>query len=138
MHCAGCVNSVEKALSNISEIESVSVQLTTETAVIETSGDSFPAEKVKDAIEKAGYELDEPFGDSVTFDVSGMTCTGCSSAVEKSLKRKGGVISATVNLAAEKAYVKFDTSQTTIKDLEEAIRDAGYEVTGQKKSPQIS
>lgn len=134
MHCAGCVQSVEKALNSVEGVKSASVQLTTESALIESEYDHFPMEKVREAVEKVGYEVEESPGESVTFDVGGMSCTGCSSAVEKSLSRQKGVISANVNLAAEKAFVDFEPGEITTEELAQAIRSAGYEVRGEKKS----
>ncbi len=61
----------------------------------------------------------------VRFRVGGMTCANCSARVERSLGRVTGVQSATVNLAAEIATVRFDT--VGILALLEAVRDAGYE-----------
>ena len=47
-----------------------------------------------------------------TFDVSGMTCAACSSAVEKALSRKEGVLSASVNLVTNTAEVVYDPAKT--------------------------
>ncbi len=61
----------------------------------------------------------------VRFRVGGMTCANCSARVERSLSRIAGVESATVNLAAEIATVRFDA--VDVPALLEAVRDAGYE-----------
>ncbi len=138
MHCAGCVNSVEKALGKVGKVKDASVQLTTESAEIEVEGDDFPYDEVREAIENAGYEVDEPKNDSVTFQIGGMHCTGCSSAVEKAIKKQSGVVSANVNLAAEKAFVDFDSSQISIDQIKESIENAGYEVIDEQKKKPIS
>lgn len=138
MHCAGCVNSVEKALGKVEQVKGASVQLTTESAEIEVEGDDFPFEEVREAIENAGYEVEEPKNDSVTFQIGGMHCTGCSSAVEKAIKKQSGVVSANVNLAAEKAFVDFDSSQISIDQIKESIENTGYEVIDEQKKKPIS
>ena len=50
--------------------------------------------------------------------ITGMTCANCAVTIERSLKRVGGVQSATVNLASERATFAFDTSQVKAVDPE--------------------
>ncbi len=42
------------------------------------------------------------------FQITGMTCAACSTRVEKGLNKMDGVESANVNLALEKATVKYN------------------------------
>jgi P-type Cu+ transporter len=134
MHCAGCTNAVQRAIERVDGVKSANVQLTTEQAVVESDGDQFPLNSVKEAIENAGYSVVQESNESeLVLGIEGMHCTGCSSAVEKALMRKEGVLTATVNLAAENAYVTFDPELTNENKLAEAVREAGYKVTGQKK-----
>ena len=57
--------------------------------------------------------------------VAGMSCAACVARVERAVGRQPGVASATVNLAAQTAVVRFD--QAEIPALLEAVRRAGYE-----------
>jgi P-type Cu+ transporter len=134
MHCAGCVNSVEKVLRNVEGVQKADVQLTTETAQIETEGDTFPMNQIRKAVEQAGFEVEEDSTESLTMQIGGMTCSGCSSAVEKAIARLDGVQSVNVNLPAEKAFVEYDPAQTAPDQIAEAVENAGYEVTRQKKN----
>lgn len=138
MHCAGCVNSVEKALEKVDKVKDASVQLTTESAEIEVEGENFPFDEVREAIENAGYEVEEPKSDSVTFQVGGMHCTGCSSAVEKALRKQDGVVNANVNLTAEKAFVDYNSSMISTDQIKESIENAGYGVIEEQKKKPIS
>ena len=138
MHCAGCTDAVEKALNRMDEVKSANVQLTTESAEIEVDGENFPFEKVREVIENAGYEVVEQKSDSVTFQIGGMHCTGCSSAVEKAIRKKDGVVNANVNLTAEKAFVDFDSAQISIDQIKESIENTGYEVIDEQKKKPIS
>ncbi|MGW9630854.1 heavy metal translocating P-type ATPase [Agromyces sp. NPDC055520] len=61
---------------------------------------------------------------TIDLGIEGMTCASCVSRVEKRLGRLDGV-EAEVNLATEKARVRFPAS-TSIDDLVEAVRQAGY------------
>ena len=64
----------------------------------------------------------------VTLPVEGMTCAACVNRVERALKSVDGVVSAKVNLAAEKATVEYDASQVTLEKLEGAVTEIGYGV----------
>jgi P-type Cu+ transporter len=61
----------------------------------------------------------------VRIGVGGMSCASCVTRVERAIARAPGVDSATVNLAAGTAVVRFE--QATVPALLDAVRDAGYE-----------
>ena len=56
-----------------------------------------------------------------------MTCAACVGRVERGLKKVDGVGLANVNLATERATIKFDPSKTTPKLLFEKVKEIGYE-----------
>lgn len=64
--------------------------------------------------------------------VTGMVCAACTSAIEKSLRSLDGVSAAKVNLATEIASVTYDSGKLKLLDLENAIRNAGYDVIDEK------
>jgi Cu+-exporting ATPase len=57
-----------------------------------------------------------------------MSCASCVEKVQTALKNVPGVVKAGVNFATEKATVEFLTGQVTIRDLAQAVHDAGYEL----------
>ena len=59
--------------------------------------------------------------------ITGMTCASCVARVEAALSEVPGVISASVNLASEKATVEY-TEETNMADLRRAVENAGYEL----------
>ncbi|MFN3595706.1 MAG: heavy metal translocating P-type ATPase [Rubricoccaceae bacterium] len=63
-----------------------------------------------------------------TLAVEGMTCAACVGRVERALARVPGVAEATVNLATERATVRFDPAETSPLALAAAVRAAGYDV----------
>jgi len=69
-----------------------------------------------------------------TLTVGGMHCAACSARVEKALGKLGGVKSAVVNLATEKATVIFDPQALRLSGIKEAIINAGYEVIDTSKN----
>lgn len=133
MHCAGCVNSVEKAIRKVDGVQNVSVQLTTESAYVDYEGD-FPGDEIKNAVQGAGFELaEEPAESEITFDIEGMHCAGCSAAVEKAASKAEGVTDARVNLATNKAFIRFQPDRISPDEIAKRIDDAGYTVVRQKK-----
>ena len=64
----------------------------------------------------------------LTFAISGMTCAACSTRVEKGIARMSGIEEANVNLATEKATIRFNPDEVTIEQVTEKIEKLGYEV----------
>ncbi|WP_307720535.1 heavy metal translocating P-type ATPase [Enterococcus florum] len=54
-----------------------------------------------------------------------MTCANCSARVEKELKETPGVVEASVNLATEKATVRYDETLTA-DQIAQRVEDIGY------------
>jgi heavy metal translocating P-type ATPase len=119
MTCASCVARVEKALKKTTGVVDASVNLATEKATVKVL-DSTDIAAVKKEVEKAGFSI---AAQNIELDIDGMTCASCVARVEKALKQVNGVQSASVNLAAEKAYVQ--GGQLT--DLIAAVKKAGYD-----------
>ena len=60
--------------------------------------------------------------------VEGMTCATCVNRIERFLHRAEGVSDATVNLATERASVRYDPSRIDRAGIVGAIEAAGYDV----------
>ncbi|CAM4323024.1 heavy metal translocating P-type ATPase [Acinetobacter pragensis] len=118
MTCASCVARVEKALKKTPGVIDVAVNLATEKATVKAL-DSTDISALRTAIEKAGFSA---AAKSFELDIDGMTCASCVARVEKALKQVQGVQSATVNLAAEKAFVQGGE----LAELIAAVKKAGY------------
>ena len=102
MTCASCVRRVEKAISAVPGVRAAAVNLATERADVTLGAPATP-QAVIAAIRSAGYEV---AGSSFELGVEGMTCASCVKRVEKAIAGVPGVLSASVNLATERATVK--------------------------------
>jgi Cu+-exporting ATPase len=122
MTCASCVRRVEKAIAAVPGVQSANVNLATERATVGFSNPA-AAGAVLEAISKAGYE---PRIETRDLQIEGMTCASCVRRVEKALAAVPGVLEASVNLATEKATIRFTGGD--VAALEGAVRKAGYEV----------
>ena len=65
----------------------------------------------------------------VLLKIDGMTCSACSSGLEKYLNKQEGV-KATVNLVMNNASIEYDEKKYIIEDLEKFIAKAGFESLG--------
>lgn len=76
--------------------------------------------------------------DRIDLPVTGMTCAACAARIERSLAKAEGVEEASVNLATERAMVRFDPEITGVEKIVETIRDAGYDAIIPAPSAAIS
>ena len=66
----------------------------------------------------------------VLLKIDGMTCSACSSGLEKYLNKQDGVINATVNLVMNNASVEYDENKLDITQIEKFVQKAGFESLG--------
>jgi len=131
MHCASCVHSVEKALSGVPGVASVSVNLLTGEARV-AHAQSVSAGELVAAAERSGYEAaprEDAASNRLRLRIEGMHCASCVRAVEGALARVSGVRDVSVNLATEEASVALSApvSQETLRG---AVEAAGFRVSG--------
>jgi Cu+-exporting ATPase len=123
MTCATCAGTVERKLSQLRGVSKAAVNLASEKATVEYDPSLATEKDLVKAVEDAGYGVAIS---EVVFDVTGMTCATCVQNIETALNGLDGVVSASVNLASEKAYVRYNPEVVTIPRLKKAISDAGY------------
>jgi Cu+-exporting ATPase len=63
-----------------------------------------------------------------TLKIEGMTCSACSSRVERFVRKLDGVDNANVNFATETLSVEFDETKINNENIEDAVVKAGYAV----------
>jgi Cu+-exporting ATPase len=124
MTCTNCAATIEKGLAATPGVEQANVSFASEKASVEYDPEKVDLTKIKDAISQLGYGVATR---KSVFPVRGMTCAACVARVEETLSGVPGVVSAVVNLASEKATVEY-TEGTSIADLKQAVKDAGYEL----------
>jgi Cu+-exporting ATPase len=64
--------------------------------------------------------------DQVNLAITGMHCSSCALLIEKKLKSSPGVKNASVNFAAEKAKVLFDSGSISVDQLIKTVEKTGY------------
>lgn len=140
MTCASCAQTVEKSVKTIEGVYSANVNLATEKLNIEFDDSRIDLEAIKSAIKKAGYDAQEATTTStreIIIPISGMTCSSCANAIERSIGKLNGIDEVSVNFATEKAKVIYDSSVTRISDIKDAIAKAGYKALEIETAEQI-
>ena len=66
----------------------------------------------------------------VLLKIGGMTCSACSSGLEKYLNKQDGIESAAVNLVMNNANIQYDEQKLTLEQIEKFIEKAGFESLG--------
>lgn len=150
MTCSACSNTVQSVLSRIDGVESATVSLITEEAIVYHSP-LVATSELLGAIDDAGFDanlissirqdnndsksttitsasMDSSDSSFVTskFQISGMTCSACTNSITNGLKNLNGVQSVDVSLLTEEATVIHDQSIDAKYILNE-IGDIGFE-----------
>jgi len=124
MTCAACANRIEKKLKKSSGVLDVTVNLSSEKAIIKFDESMINLNEIVQIVKETGYDV--PILTS-EFKIIGMTCTACSTRIEKKLKRTPGIIDASINLAIETGTVKFIKGAISEQDIIKIIRETGYD-----------
>jgi copper ion binding protein len=134
MTCNGCRTHVEKTLNSVEGIKNASVDLKSGVAVITMEKD-VDLDKLQEALQSDGgkYRISQPEkatnneGKEVIvqeYIITGMTCNGCRSHVEKILSETDGVRNADVNLERNTARVEMQ-EYIEIDKFREAFKQDG-------------
>ena len=67
----------------------------------------------------------------VTFEVEGMTCTGCEHHIEGDLSKTNGVLASNASYDDGTTNITFDRSKVSKEKVIEVINATGYTVTGE-------
>lgn len=135
MTCASCVRRVERAITAVPGVAEASVNLATEEALVQLARPDIALDELLAAVERAGYHasplvsepsVSESNEATVEFAIEGMTCASCVRRVEWSLLAVPGVHETVVNLASERALVRFDPTRASIDRMLRAVEEAGY------------
>ncbi|NJD36426.1 MAG: heavy metal translocating P-type ATPase, partial [Betaproteobacteria bacterium] len=121
MTCAACAARIEKQLNKLPGVEAA-VNFATERATIRYATAGTTAAKLVETIRKTGFEVPPA---TVDLAIGGMTCAACATRIEKQLNKLEGV-EAAVNLAAEKAHIRYIPGLADPEQLVATVVRAGY------------
>jgi len=125
MTCAACAAAIEKGLRKLDGVNEAGVNFAAGKVKVEYEPGAVSVNDFADTINGLGYKAVVKTWDA---GIGGMTCAACSAAVERSLSKVSGVVSANVNLASEKAHVEYLDGMAGPDELRAAVVEAGYTV----------
>ncbi|PLW14565.1 hypothetical protein PCANC_15729 [Puccinia coronata f. sp. avenae] len=157
MTCGSCVSAIESNLKKLPGIQSVSVALLTEQAIVVHDETHTSVYSIIDQIDLSGFDAtlisSQPLVDpkqkkkhtaltmhlprdhdhvphtllEVSLKVDGMTCASCSSSIESQIKKLKGVHFVSVALMAGRCKIRCDLNAWTPDALRSEIEDLGFD-----------
>jgi Cu+-exporting ATPase len=122
MSCASCSSRVERALNAMPGVQAT-VNLATEQAQLHFDPRRVQPQQLVDMVRETGYAARTA---EATLLVQGMSCASCVGRVERALQGLPGVLGASVNLATERASVRYIPGSVQPQMLLRVVADAGY------------
>ncbi|MBL8479019.1 MAG: copper-translocating P-type ATPase [Sterolibacteriaceae bacterium] len=124
MTCAACAARIEKQLNKLPGVEAA-VNFATERATIRYAAADVSAARLVETIRKTGFEVPPA---TLDIAIGGMTCAACATRIEKQLNKLEGV-EAVVNLAAERAHIRYVPGQASPEQLVATVVKTGFTAT---------
>jgi Cu+-exporting ATPase len=124
MTCANCVAAVERNLKKGEGVSFASVNLASERASVTFDPRKTGQQALIERVRKAGYDIALGEADLILRRLSDAED---ARRLEAALQQREGVVSVSVNLAAERARVRYIPTMITQAELRGAVTDAGFE-----------
>lgn len=139
MSCVNCAARIEKGINETAGVDSAAVNFPLEELTVEHDPKQLSAEAIAAKVKELGYTA-RPLGAAgeLRFGVRGLHCASCVATLEKKLLSLAGISHATVNLAQQSAWVKYDPGMLVRADIYNQVREAGYELWKKRMHRQSS
>lgn len=154
MSCEKCVARVTAALREVDGVVGVEVSLPEKTGKVTVNDPGPGRSELLEVVTRAGFqtvapvENDEPeiavhpdlapeAIQTSIFVLRGMTCANCAQTIEKGISAMPGVSIASVNFAAEKLSVVYDSTRVQRAGLIAKVKDLGYRATSDDAQDQL-
>jgi Cu+-exporting ATPase len=125
MHCAGCVNSIQKHIFTLDSVSKVEVNLANEKAVVEFDSAKVGLHEIEKAIDEVGYRV---IYEKVSMKVEGITDVEDARRLEEAISRREGVRSVFANFGNAQLHVEYNTALVSLGDIRKKVGDYGYTI----------
>jgi P-type Cu+ transporter len=133
MTCHSCVRTIEKALKSVKGVKKAQVNFATQKADVEFNPSETSTTALHTAIENTGYDVIKKNSsvtrgttDSIKLRVIGMDNPHCVHIVGSALNKLKGITDKKL-LVTEKAEITFNSKIISKENIQQIIRDVGYE-----------
>jgi len=123
MTCANCVATVERNIKKAPGVKTVSVNLSTERAMVEMEPHQSGLNAVIERVQRAGYDV---VVNESRFFISGLSEDNDARRLEKSISSLEGVLSVSLNVGTGIAIVRFIPTMLSEKDIIHNITEQGF------------
>lgn len=129
MSCTACAANIEKKLKRENGVVEANVSFGSEKAIVSIDRSKTDRDKIIKAIESLGYGVESSQKKPVKalIKIYGMSCVSCASGLESILKKKEGIINASINFGTEKLTLEYNDVVISIKDIIDIINQSGFE-----------
>ena len=124
MTCANCVSAVERNLKKLDGVSFTSVNLASERASVVYDPEKLDQGAILERVRRAGYDVALGEADLV---LQRLSDDNDVRRLEQALAQREGVVEAQVNLATERARVRYIPTVVSQADLRATVREAGFE-----------
>ena len=124
IHCSSCIPTIESEIKKLPGINFASVNIATEKAHIEFNNSEVKTGDIISAIKKAGYRTGQA---TLNLGIVGMHDASCVAKIESGLKTTRGVLSASVDIGAGTAIVKYIPGTVNVDNIKNEIKKLGYD-----------
>jgi P-type Cu+ transporter len=125
MTCANCVATVERNLKKVDGVETANVNLSSERAAVTYDPQKANLAEFIKRVQGAGYQV--AMGEA-SLGIKNLSDASDAQRLEKVLNTQEGVIEAHVNLASEKALVKYVPTVISQNDIRRVIKSSGFDL----------
>ncbi|WP_292329033.1 copper ion binding protein, partial [Mesorhizobium sp.] len=132
MNCAHCPPTIETAIRAVKGVQTASVNLATQTAMVSYDPAQAKVAEILRAIRSVGYAAGTA---TMRIPIKNMHCTSCATRVELALKMTPGVIAARASLAPNVVDIEYQPERANFQELRRSIESSGYRVAEPKVKP---
>ncbi|MGD8620938.1 MAG: heavy metal translocating P-type ATPase, partial [Anaerolineales bacterium] len=124
MTCANCVAAVERNIKKLDGVSYTSVNLASERASVVYDPEKLDQNAILDRVRRAGYDVALGEADLI---LQRLSDDNDARRLEQALLAREGVVEVQINLATERARVRYIPTVVSQMDLRTTVREAGFE-----------
>nr|HMN63289.1 cation transporter [Anaerolinea sp.] len=125
MTCANCAATIERNVRKLPGISIANVNLANEKLSVEFDATLLDEKAIIARIEKVGYGV--AIGEA-DLPITGLRDNSDAMALEKLIAKRNGVLAASVSYGTERLTVRYIPGMSSISELADVIRKAGFDL----------